>query len=1373
MWAINKNALVKIILSTILLSILSTETHGSHFRFGHFSWEGRPDISKNAVDFKLEVAYRWSYYGRPGVGTTFRPDAFYFGDGTSSSHYYEVIAINASEDWMIGRAVGTSGAPGVVQKTYASGVASNGLPWIAYIDSNARIGSLVNAANGRYRVEAKIDTTTYNRSPRTNIAPIVTCPRGACQFYIPAVDKDGDTIRFRIASSAESKISNPPTGLQIDADSGFIDWSNSSNVGIGLYAIQIIIEDLNEQGQMKSSVAVDFIINLQEFSQNNPPSFDVPPTPENNSTIVAIVGQPMSFDVHASDADSSDMVDIGHVGLPSGSTLADVEVSNTSRATFSWTPSLDDMGDHLITFTANDNKGSAALPQSIKISVVKPGISQVRVVDKISTIGIDPDLSSFSISPDRIEAFADYTEVEWRFLTFSKNQIESLSLDLVLADLQSGETKTVTHQVVVEYRDVNGELISQTLPEQTIQVGVTPFSLAVRSDKSFYTVDEVVEITSNVTNLGGLDYPAKVALKIVDINGNLVTDLGQFPTELVGGNQSFKFTGRNFSVGNTLTGTYQIQSMLLNDQDEIVETQLSDFRVVTNNGGDHNISSHVYTDKIQYQAWDQVSIKGLVSNLASNGYIENAVGHLDVRDPNGLSLFEQSIELGNLAPGTQLELPFPLTLRDQLSGMYSVSWTVLDDAGLLLASSQSTFAVVREASQSYGGEVTVANTLFYQDGENSCTFTLFNRSSTDDNDMSVRYEIYDMNSGLMTTQKLEFISLAANSQSVTEQSIAGDSLAIGSYACVLSIESAGQWINVDAAAFDLREPPVQIQTALEQSNQGRLLIMLDEPRECSVLTSIHSRFTWGNGFNSTDSIRIRIYDEDDQLVDEEYVTEWDVKHNAATSGSEADLSVQISKSGEIEVWVQDNHHGLKDKYRVELDYKKNIFVTNRHSWNLESHCDRPLKIGEILDDIHLLGFDMNIADDSNVVNLDPYGPESAPSVTEQQQYLVELLDAEGLQYTIVHSSDEFTSAMRARDYFAYAILSERPHLSLIAQKELREEIHAGKGLIVGGSHDKRNFILESALGLAVTGRHQWATGLKGRSGEEIASFDSNYWVQMFSSLGAETRNNYLLKSDASSSGLVNLIKDSAWFNSIENYKKKAVTVHEYGNGLAVFFGFDVLAVATELENPNTIADLLVTGLSEITNHLQPIATAYREWPMTISIDNQRADAQVTSTITLPADVELMVNPYYQKTGELWVMNLDMVRGQTFNETVYIALPNHLDTLDVQLFTKAVGEKTGEDAKAESVVINLMPLALFEALVDESYTVKHKYWYAPKFYGVYADVLLAKKAIENNNLELARFWLLTATNKLLDDDREDVIALRLSMDEQVRIFSKKI
>jgi hypothetical protein len=65
----------------LLIAGAVTQAQASHFRFGHITWEPRPEVSPTTVDVHISLGYRASYFGRPQVGQSFGYSGVRFGDG--------------------------------------------------------------------------------------------------------------------------------------------------------------------------------------------------------------------------------------------------------------------------------------------------------------------------------------------------------------------------------------------------------------------------------------------------------------------------------------------------------------------------------------------------------------------------------------------------------------------------------------------------------------------------------------------------------------------------------------------------------------------------------------------------------------------------------------------------------------------------------------------------------------------------------------------------------------------------------------------------------------------------------------------------------------------------------------------------------------------------------------------------------------------------------------------------------------------------------------------------------------------------------------------------------------------------------------------
>ncbi|EDN72384.1 hypothetical protein BGS_0971 [Beggiatoa sp. SS] len=114
-----------------------------------------------------------------------------------------------------------------------------------------------------------------------------------------------------------------------------------------------------------------------------------------------------------------------------------------------------------------------------------------------------------------------------------------------------------------------------------------------------------------------------------------------------------------------------------------------------------------------------------------------------------------------------------------------------------------------------------------------------------------------------------------------------------------------------------------------------------------------------------------------------------------------------------------------------------------------------------------------LLDSGHPDNNEPHG--AAPSQTAQQDFLESLLEAIGWNYTLVTDAGAFTRELRTGGYLVYALLSEHDKLAEQVQKELREAVYRGEGLIVAGAHDQRHH-LDEVLGIKHKGQSPKALG---------------------------------------------------------------------------------------------------------------------------------------------------------------------------------------------------------------------------------------------------------------------------------------------------------
>ena len=804
--------------------LLTLSVEASHFRFGHFTWEARPDISPTTVDFRMMVAFRSSAFGHPNIGQTFRPGRFYFGDGGSGYYNFEVIARNLQEDWIVGRAIQSGQEPGVVRYNYRD-VNNNGVPWKANFSSCCKIGSLRNAANASWRVITLVNLENGNSSPFSNLPPIVTCSKFDCRFRVPAVDPNGDRLTWRMATRSESAIYSIPSGMSVDRDTGVLTWSGSESFTNGLYSVQVVIEDRDEADNIKSNTAIDFIINLQDQGANAWPEFDIPPTPENGSVIKAVVGQPLNLTIQATDSDPNDIVYLNHVGLPLGATFEQTTSGGViGVANLQWIPTTDDMGQHLVTFLANDNRGGASTPVAVTIDVIKPAISDVRIVSTISTTDITIDANTYSITPSHIAIEGERTVVTWEFPTFNVGQIENLNTTLRLSNLQPNEQRIITEKLEVFYTDIDGQPVYEILDEQKVKVAPTLTRISVDTDKEIYLPTETVTISSLLENLSDVAVDATVVIDVVDSQQTLVANIGTFTESGIAALAQRPLQDNLFSVVGVYAGAYEVVAKIVENGDVVLQAT-APFAITTESGNFINVSALVNTDKPKYQAWDQAIINLRALNLSNNATFNGGQGELKVLLPNGEVLAKQVYSLNSLAPQAITDRQFVLPLVDREAGSYQVTWVITQN-GTELATSSTSFTVERNELASLLGAVKVN---YYPTVEaQSCSFETTNRSAITPVTATLIYQLVNLDTSELVYEIKEPNTAISNTVAHPYQLLLSDPPAYGGYGCILMADINGELSQLAASGFEAQPP--KINASIELASKGKLLVLVDDEK---------------------------------------------------------------------------------------------------------------------------------------------------------------------------------------------------------------------------------------------------------------------------------------------------------------------------------------------------------------------------------------------------------------------------------------------------------------------------------------------------------------------------------------------------------------
>ena len=202
-----------------------------------------------------------------------------------------------------------------------------------------------------------IDTATVEINlQRPQFPQCVVNPSGATLGSTVTIDSSGLPPNGTAEVFLDSQ--QVAIGLIDDTGDARIDLTIPEDTPTGVKPLMVVASD--------TAIAASCAINVVAI-----PAFDVPPSPPSGSTFVLNAGETLTIPIQASDADVGDVVTLGVLGLPTGASFPISTPANPVTSTFSWTPTLDQAGGHVIVFTAVDNIGLSSPPHSIAINVIQ------------------------------------------------------------------------------------------------------------------------------------------------------------------------------------------------------------------------------------------------------------------------------------------------------------------------------------------------------------------------------------------------------------------------------------------------------------------------------------------------------------------------------------------------------------------------------------------------------------------------------------------------------------------------------------------------------------------------------------------------------------------------------------------------------------------------------------------------------------------------------------------------------------------------------------------------------------------------------------------------------------------------------------------
>ncbi len=414
---------------------------------------------------------------------------------------------------------------------------------------------------------------------------------------------------------------------------------------------------------------------------------------------------------------------------------------------------------------------------------------------------------------------------------------------------------------------------------------------------------------------------------------------------------------------------------------------------------------------------------------------------------------------------------------------------------------------------------------------------------------------------------------------------------------------------------------------------------------------------------------------------------------------------------------------------------------------------------------------------------DPHGPAGAPLLSAQRAFLAKLLTDAGWSYTITENEKDFTREFHSGGYNLYALSAEQEKLNETTQKELREAVFRGEGLLVAGPHDNRHNKLNDALGVKLIGSVAQAVGTDLLQGslDLSGAFDliPKDKALRLKRLTAQAEARYRLGAKASITG-VRSSDDEEDCEELESSSARslrspgsdeceghpenfldAITANTYGRGQALLAGFDGLATATRDGSASLTAKVILAALEAASPKTLSSGLA-AVVPVELVLTNRGIATPVKATLPLPPAVEAVDRGTAQLLAPATLQwSLALAVGETKVLKFWLRLPPAAATVSLTAAVDAGSFHADTVALAFSVA-EPQTLAQLQARIEALVAAAH-----PDTKALKQASQDLKQAITQAKLDKAIQEVLKATDALLGLTRPEIVSIRVGVDEWLR------
>lgn len=736
--------------------------------------------------------------------------------------------------------------------------------------------------------------------------------------------------------------------------------------------------------------------------------------------------------------------------------------------------------------------------------------------------------------------------IEWSLPTWVRDQPLELDFALNAAALEMGTTIPVLNRLQLVYRDRDGVIHQRELGPLHAEVLNSALTLEIAADQNRLEAGETVMLQVGLANLGENTGLADLTVDVLDASGNLVERLVTQSQVPVGAREERRFAPLQWVTSGAYAGNYQAYARLYDHNTGQTLDKAVNIALDVPEG--MGLVARIRSEHATYAPNAWVNLEMWVENPALTRMVSAHQLELLVHNPDGEVFWSDVLPLAHIPAGGFNSVSAGFRLGDQNPGRYQISVIVRDPSGNVAANANAEFTVraIQETGTGLSGQL-FATPLPVLTGE---AVTL---SATVEFAGSIALESVPIELVLIDPTSVGTGSVAEIMRWSWVADFGPGSSRQFEVTAAVPADAAGHWLAILSSPLRESEPVLaQTTVALKErfsatasiSGPGRVLVLVDPPlaQDCVGVQRLDLEFIPAQGLPANADVTVDLLDQEGALLDRE----------TALIGYEGAIDQQIGPRLNLQL---DSVYSHSLRARLEAT-DTSLLPETPIQLRVLAMASGTTAIYESPLLIPGCGLDSEAWGQGSEFVVREIDWLATGASGAQRRWLEQVLEHGGWPFRLVSDGQAFTEAMRSGGYGSYLLLSAQVKLADAMIRELREAVFTGRGIVLAGAHDHRNHLLFELFGVQPVGIHAQATGIMALPDAGPLNLDTSFAIP---------EKPLALRSN------------SAWpvaeyrLSGGRSQDRTAVAQRLYGQGLAVFAGFDLLAqgLAQGLNGPFT------------------------------------------------------------------------------------------------------------------------------------------------------------------------------------------------------------